>query len=112
MERYRIAYTDTATNDIAEKFQYIVRILRDRITAERWYVRLKGSLQHELSFLPEKYPLYAEESWHSNGVRLFVTRQDVVLCSIDKNARIVYILGICTAGRNLAAHMEDTQVSK
>ncbi|MBQ3496965.1 MAG: hypothetical protein IJA73_02445 [Oscillospiraceae bacterium] len=112
MERYKIAYTDTATNDIAEKFQYIVRVLRDRVTAERWYARLKETLQHDLSFMPEKYPLYAEEPWRSNGVRLFVARQDVVLYSVDKTARIVYILGVCTAGRDLAAHMEDTQVSK
>jgi len=36
MERYRIVYTNTAADDIAEKFQYIVKVLRDRTTAERW----------------------------------------------------------------------------
>ena len=51
MERYRIVYTNTAADDIAEKFQYIVKVLRDRTTAERWYSRLKESIQQDLSLL-------------------------------------------------------------
>lgn len=47
MERYRIVYTNTAADDIAEKFQYIVKVLRDRTTAERWYSRLKESIQQD-----------------------------------------------------------------
>ena len=74
MERYRIVYTNTAADDIAEKFQYIVKVLRDRTTAERWYSRLKESIQQDLSFMPEKYQLYDEEPWCSDGVRLFDTR--------------------------------------
>lgn len=101
MERYRIVYTNTAADDIAEKFQYIVKVLRDRTTAERWYSRLKESIQQDLSFMPEKYQLYDEEPWCSDGVRLFVTRQDVVIYSTDKAKRTVYIRGVCTAGRDI-----------
>ena len=106
MDRYRIVYTNTAADDIAEKFQYIVKVLRDRTTAERWYSRLKESIQQDLSFMPEKYQLYDEEPWCSDDVRLFVTRQDVVIYSTDKAKRTVYIRGVCTAGRDIAAHMD------
>ena len=42
--------------------------------------------------MPEKYPLYNEEPWHSKGVRLFITHlQDVVVYSTDKTAQTVYI---------------------
>lgn len=68
MDKYNIVYTNAAANDIAEKFQYITSVLHDRTTAERWYARLKDAIWHDLSFMPEKYPLYNEEPWHSKGV--------------------------------------------
>ena len=58
MDKYNIVYTNAAANDIAEKFQYITSVLHDRTTAERWYARLKDAIWHDLSFMPEKYPLY------------------------------------------------------
>lgn len=73
MDKYNIVYTNAAANDIAEKFQYITSVLHDRSTAERWYARLKDAIWHDLSFMPEKYPLYSEEPWRSKGVRLFIT---------------------------------------
>lgn len=106
MTTYKIVYTDTAVNDIVEKFRYIAQTLRDRAVAERWYERLKESIQNDLSFMPEKYSLYQEEPWRSEGVRLFLTRQDVVLYSADDALRTVYILAVCTAGRDLSAHLE------
>ncbi len=78
MDKYNIVYTNATANDIAEKFQYITSVLHNRTIAERWYARLKDAIWHDLSFMPEKYPLYNEEPWHSKGVRLFITRQDVV----------------------------------
>ena len=65
MDKYNIVYTNAAANDIAEKFQYITSVLHDRTTAERWYARLKDAIWHDLSFMPEKYPLYNEEPLHS-----------------------------------------------
>lgn len=56
--------------------------------------------------MPEKYQLYDEEPWCSDDVRLFVTRQDVVIYSTGKAKRTVYIRGVCTAGRDIAAHMD------
>lgn len=50
MTTYKIVYTDTAANDIVEKFRYIAQTLRDRAVAERWYERLKESIQNDLSY--------------------------------------------------------------
>ena len=49
----------------------------------------------------------AEKPWHSKGVRLFITRQDVVVYSTDKTAQTVYIWNVFTAGRDLSSHIED-----
>lgn len=107
MDKYNIVYTNAAANDITEKFQYITSVLHNRTIAERWYARLKDAIWHDLSFMPEKYPLYNEEPWHSKGVRLFITRQDVVVYSTDKTAQTVYIWNVFTAGRDLSSHIED-----
>lgn len=107
MDKYNIVYTNAAANDIAEKFQYITSVLHNRTIAERWYARLKDAIWHDLSFMPEKYPLYNEEPWHSKGVRLFITRQDVVVYSTDKTAQTVYIWNVFTAGRDLSSHIGD-----
>lgn len=104
--QYRIVYTETAANDIAEKFQYIVQVFRDRALAERWYARLKVNIQQDLSFMPEKYQLYDIEPWRSKGIRLFLTKQDVVLYSFDGAS--IYIHGVCTAGREISAHLQQT----
>ena len=104
MDKYNIVYTNAAANDIAEKFQYITSVLHERTTAERWYARLKDA---DLSFMPEKYPLYSEEPWHSKGVRLFITRQNIVVYSTVKTAQTVYIGNVFTAGRDLSSHIED-----
>ena len=69
---------------------------------------MKDAIWHDLSFMPEKYPLYNKEPWHSKGVRLFITRQDVVVYSTDKTAQTVYIGNVFTAGRDLSSHIEDT----
>ena len=42
------------------------------------------------------------EPWESLGVRLMVTGKDIVLYTIDANARIVTIHMVCTKGKNLS----------
>ena len=40
------------------------------------------------------------------GIHLFVTRNDVVLYSVDTDSYTVYIHAVCTKGRDLPAHLE------
>ena len=42
-------------------------------------------------------------------MRLFVTRNDVVLYSVDQTAAVVYIRAVCTRGRDLSAHLEHQE---
>ena len=106
--RYTIRYTETALLDIEEKADYIAQQLRDSALAEQWYHRLKASIQEELSFLPLKYPQYDVSPWKERGVRLLLTRNDVVLCSVAPEQHMVYILGVCTRGRDLTRHLQGT----
>lgn len=106
IQQYEIFYTQTAIEDIEEKADYIAFQLHDMALAEKWYFRLRKLIQEGLSSFPLKYPLYDVAPWNSKEIRLFITRNDVILYSVDSTAHIVYIRGICTKGQDLAIHLE------
>ena len=80
---------------------------RDTALAERWYNRLRALIQENLTAFPSKYPLYDVEPWSSAGIRQYVTRNDVVLYSVDENRSCVYIRSVCTRGRELDLHLSE-----
>ncbi len=106
IQRYKIVYTRTAADDIEQKADYIMFQLHDPALSEIWYERLKAQIQENLTTFPLKYPLYDVSPWRERGIRLFTTRNDVVLYSVDTNCYIVYIHSVCTKGRDLPAHLE------
>lgn len=103
--RYKIIYTETAIQDIEEKADYIAFQLHDPELAQVWYQRLRTELQENLSAFPLKYSLYDVEPWNSKGIRQFVTRNDVILYSVDQRTQQIYIRSVCTRGRDLSAHL-------
>lgn len=109
IQRYEISYTQTAIEDIEEKADYIAFQLHDMALAEKWYSRLRKLIQEDLSAFPLKYPLYDVAPWNLKGIRLFITRNDVVLYSVDNTAHVVYIRGVCTKGQDVAAHLETQE---
>ncbi len=109
IQRFKIAYTETAVRDLEEKYDYLAIQLRDRRTAETWYTRLRRTIREDLSTFPLKFPLYDREPWNRRGVRLMTTRNDVVLYSVDEDAGIVYIRSVCTCGRDLSAHLASQE---
>ena len=110
-QRYKIYYTSTAEQDITEKLMYIMQQYRDTALAERWYNRLSDFIQENLTAFPAKYPLYDVEPWSSAGIRQYVTRNDVILYSVDEIHSYVYIRSICTRGRDLDLHLSEQSES-
>ena len=106
IRQYEIIYTEAAAQDIEEKADYIAAQFCDPDLAENWYFRLKADLQKQLSTFPLKYPLYDVEPWNQRGIREYISRNDVVLYSVDVDGFRVYILAVCTKGRDLAAHLK------
>lgn len=106
IQRYQIRYTQAAVTDMEEKADYIAFQLRDPSLAETWYFRLRELIQSNLTIFPLKYPLYDVSPWNKRGVRLFITRNDIVLYSVDTDHYTVYIRAVCTRGRSLPAHLE------
>ena len=110
-QRYKVFYTSTAERDITEKLMYIMQQYRDTALAERWYNRLCALIQENLTAFPAKYPLYDVEPWSAEGIRQYVTRNDVILYSVDKNRSCVYIRSVCTRGRDLDLHLSEQSES-
>ena len=73
--------------------------------------RLCTLLQENLTAFPAKYPLYDVEPWSSAGIRQYVTRNDVILYSVDENCSCVYIRSVCTRGRDLDLHLSEQSES-
>lgn len=107
MATYEIYYTQTAEQDILEKFSYILHQFRDPALAETWYTRLRETIQSNLSEFPEKYPLYNIAPWNEKGIRQFINRNDVILYSIDEAYKRIYIRCVCTQGQDLSAHLTE-----
>lgn len=59
--QYKIAYTETAIQDMEEKADYINCQFRDPALALTWYTRLRDAIQQNLKTMPLKYPLYSLE---------------------------------------------------
>ncbi len=108
-KRFDIYYSESAIQDIEEKIDYISYNLSATQTAMNWYLRLRDMINEDLSSFPFKFPSYNMEPWKSKGIRIMVTRTDVVLYSVDEPKQRVYIRAICTKGRDLAVHLEDTE---
>lgn len=105
--KYKVIYTENAVRDIEEKADYIVAQFRDPKLAEHWYQNLRASIQEQLTTFPYKFQPYNTEPWIQRGIRQYITRNDVVLYSVDDETRQVYIRAVCTKGRDLAAHLAE-----
>ena len=107
--QYRVVYAESAIRDIEEKSDYIVTQFRNPELAERWYLSLRSSIQEQLTTFPHKFHPYNVEPWGQRGIRQYITRNDVVLYSVDDESRTVYIRAVCTKGRDLSAHLTEQE---
>lgn len=107
--QYKVLYTEGAIRDIEEKSDYIAANFRAPELAERWYLNLRASIQKDLTTLPHKFQPYNVEPWCQRGIRQYITRNDVVLYSVDDGARVVYIRAVCTKGQDLAVHLAELE---
>lgn len=109
IRQYKIVYTEAAVRDIEEKADYVAAQFRDSSLAEGWYFRLRTDIQKQLTTLPLKYQIYDVKPWSERGIREYITRNDVVLYSVDEETQQVYIRAVCTRGRDLAAHLTEQE---
>lgn len=96
--RYQVLFTDAALEQLEEKFRYISNVLNERLTASKWYARLREAIMSDLAFMPLKYPLCRNEVWAKMGIHSFTVQNDIILYSVDEGERTVYINAVYSRG--------------
>ena len=66
--RYEVKLTAQAIEQVQEIVRYISRILLVPETARKWADSLQSEIA-KLDFMPTRYPLTEEETWHKKGIR-------------------------------------------
>jgi len=107
IKRYEIIYTETAERQIIEKADYITWQFGAPDLAEIWYERLRADIQSGLSTLPSKFQLYDASPWRERGIRLYLSRNDIVLYRVDEANGIVYIEAAFTKGKDLTTPTDE-----
>lgn len=103
----RIVYTFQAKQDLEGIYEYIAYALCVPDTAHRIYQEIIQCVR-SLKSMPERYPLYQEEPWHSQGVRFVPVKSYLVFYVVNSQKNIVSILRILYAGMNLRRHLKES----
>ena len=61
-----------------------------------------------LERLPERNPLYKDEPWHSQGVRVSRVKNYLLLYTVNSETDTVTVVRIIYAGRDISKQLEDT----
>lgn len=106
MREYRVEMTESARQDLRSIVFYIRDVLREPSAAQRILSKLQEEAQ-ALCHMPERYPLWEDEPWHSLGLHKLVVKKYVVLYLIDEQRQAVQIARIFYGGRDIAAQLQE-----
>ena len=97
---YEIEMTEAAKKDLQSIFEYIAFELQSPENASGQIDRLEEQIL-SLDTMPERYRKYEKEPWKSRGLRVLPVDNYVVLYIPDNNKKVVTILRVMYAGRDI-----------
>lgn len=104
----KIIYTNTARRDLREIYEHIAYTLLVPDTAKAISEKIMREIR-SLESLPERNPLYRDEPWHSQGVRLLRVKNYLVFYMVNPDTDIVSIARIMYGGRDISRQLKETQ---
>ena len=107
MRRYQVQITRTAKQDLKDIVSYVSIQLQERITARTLYQAIRENVL-KLGFMPERYPLWEDEPWHSYGLRKLLVKHYLVFYLVDHEKSCVQVVRIIFAGRDITAQLRET----
>ena len=96
---YKVKFTEKCIEDIEEACQYIEKNLKAEKAANRLRIKIKDSVR-DLSTSPEMYAQIEKLERVKNVYRRIPIDNYVLLYTVDKENRIVYISHMYYGGRN------------
>ena len=103
----KLKYTLHARNDLKEIYAYIAEVLHSSMAAKSTTEKIMQEAR-SLERLPERNPLYKDEPWHSQGVRVARVKNYLVLYTVNFETDTVTVVRIIYAGRDISKQLEDT----
>ena len=97
---YEVEVSEQADNDLRGIFEYIAFELQSPKNASGQLDRLEKQIL-SLNTMPERYRRYEKEPWKSRGLRILPVDNYVVLYIPDRDKKIVTILRVMYARRNI-----------
>ena len=97
---YEVELSEQADNDLRGIFEYIAFELQSPENASGQLERLEEQIL-SLDTMPERYRKYEKEPWKSRGLRVLPVDNYVVLYISDSNKKVVTILRVMYAGRDI-----------
>ena len=97
---YEVEVSEQADSDLREIFEYIAYELQSPQNASGQLDRLEEQIL-SLDTMPERYRKYEKEPWKSRGLHVLPVDNYVVLYISDSNKKVVTILRVMYAGRDI-----------
>ena len=97
---YEVEVSEQADNDLRGIFEYIALELQSPENASRQLDHLEEQIL-SLDTMPERYRKYEKEPWISRGLHVLPVDNYVVLYISDSNKKVVTILRVMYAGRDI-----------
>ena len=104
--RYEVKLPTQAIEQIQEIVQYISKILFVPETAQKWLDSLQCEIR-KLDSMPSRYPLTAEEPWHTKGIRKMPFKNFLVYYLIDEDKNSVWVTAVIYGRRNQITALMD-----
>ena len=97
---YEVEVSEQADSDLRGIFEYIAFELQSPENARGQLDRLEEQIL-SLDTMPERYRKYEKEPWISRGLHVLPVDNYVVLYISDSNKKVVTILRVMYAGRDI-----------
>lgn len=102
-----VFYTRHAQSDLQGIYEYIAYVLASSIAAKATTRRIMQGVR-SLESMPERNPLYKDEPWCSQGVRVLSVKNYLIFYTVNKAADTVAVARIIYGGRDLSLQLEET----
>ena len=105
---YTVQITSRAETDLREIYGYIAYELLSPPTAARQLQRLEEEIL-SLDQMPNRYPAYPDEPWHSRGLLVMSVDNYLVFYIPDAAAQTVTIIRVMYGGRDIASQLDTLE---
>ena len=105
---YTVQITSRAEIDLREIYEYIAYEVLSPPTAARHLQRLEEEIL-SLDQMPNRYPAYLEEPWHSRGLRVMSVDNYLVFYIPDAATQTVSVIRVMYGGRDIGSQMDTLE---